>query len=338
MKNVVKVIVILCVAVASGVLLATQANVGPALAQTGLAQTGLSACNLDLETIDANRLPAIVDLDDCPVNGRDIVDGEVSTVLPPPGEGIYAETLTTDGPHELLVTRTPDGTIELSNVGGDFGGDSEEEGAGSSLAGDRTLSAAKGCDQAAFDDNPFAVGAGASYKVNRNTTPNELTRRGALGAIRRGTANITNTRNPCRLGDRVPVGFVYSGKTARLADAGGNRCSRSDDLSVVSFGKLPKGVLAVTCTTFNSGKVKASDMNINKANAEWTTRPTKSCRGRYDLESVVTHERGHTFGLGHVSEGSGGALTMNPVIEGYCETSWRTLGRGDVLGLDGKYP
>jgi hypothetical protein len=62
-----------------------------------------------------------------------------------------------------------------------------------------------------------------------------------------------------------------------------------------------------------------------------------SCNHRYDLESTVTHERGHTFGLGHVSESNHGNLTMSSASNGACQFSERTLGRGDVLGLANKY-
>jgi len=82
----------------------------------------------------------------------------------------------------------------------------------------------------------------------------------------------------------------------------------------------------------------ASDIKINKQGVRWTTSPRSgSCRGMWDLEGVMTHERGHTFGLGHVSETGHGNLTMSTTINGACQMAKRTLGRGDVLGLGGKY-
>jgi hypothetical protein len=77
---------------------------------------------------------------------------------------------------------------------------------------------------------------------------------------------------------------------------------------------------------------------LNKTYRRWTTDPNaRSCRGSYDLQSTVTHERGHTFGLGHVSESSHGNLTMSDRSNGPCQSSERSLGRGDVLGLGNKY-
>ena len=154
-----------------------------------------------------------------------------------------------------------------------------------------------------------------------------------------------HTRSGCYRGDRVPERLSYEGKTASHAqlDASG-RCNGNDGKTVVSFGKLPNGTLAVTCiiTVVNLksyNPVKASDTKLNKKHYNWTTHPnSRSCRARYDLEGVMTHERGHTFDLGHVSEFSHGKLSLSERINGPCQRSERSLGRGDVLGLDRKYP
>ena len=64
---------------------------------------------------------------------------------------------------------------------------------------------------------------------------------------------------------------------------------------------------------------------------------TDSCRGRYDIESTVTHETGHTFGPGEADESAHGDLTMSAQSNGACQTSERSLGRVVARGLNSKY-
>ena len=52
------------------------------------------------------------------------------------------------------------------------------------------------------------------------------------------------------------------------------------------------------------------------------------------MESLVIHEVGHAYGLGHVSENRHGRLTMSGYIDGLCENQETTLGKGDMLGLE----
>jgi len=143
--------------------------------------------------------------------------------------------------------------------------------------------------------------------------------------------------------DVVPAHLIYEGSEAHGVNIGTSaNCAGSDNRSVIGFGTLPSNYTAFTCVTFaiQSGydRPTESDTRINKKNYTWTTRPEiSSCRRRYDLESTVTHERGHTFGLGHVSELKHGNLTMSSTSNGACQLSERTLGRGDVFGLANKY-
>lgn len=309
-----------------------------AIARSPTAQTDpevYEACRPDRDKIPAPDLPETVEIENCPIGGRVITDHGAGTVLPDPGEGVYTEVLTTTGAQELEVTHYQDGTVEFEHVGNDAG----DEAAGAP-ASSRELGAASSpgeCADPEFTKLGYRVSESLSYRFNRSTTPSNLRPAETIKAIRRGGANVVTTRNACHLGDYVPVGFAYMGKTARHASFDSGACRTSDGVSVVSFGSLQRA-LAVTCTYWSSGSVGSSDVKIDKSGTRWTTNPnSRDCRNAFDLEGVMTHERGHTFGLGHVSEFSHGKLTMSERINGTCQSSERTLGRGDVLGLKDIY-
>lgn len=151
-------------------------------------------------------------------------------------------------------------------------------------------------------------------------------------------------RNNCRLADGVPARLRYLGDTDSTANIDKDGCTtNSDRTNVVSCGDLSAGVLAVACTRFTYNpsdydEVAEVDIKVNKADFNCTVNPgSRSCKNRYDLQSVMTHERGHNFGLGHVSQSRHASLPMSPKI-GSCQAADRTLGKGDVLGLNRKYP
>jgi hypothetical protein len=318
---------------ASGLALALAVLAVTTFARTPEAQTAdrvLEACAPGEETIDARALPAaVVTPERCPVAGREIEDGEVGSAVPPPGESVHAEVLTTTGAEELEVGRREDGTIELEFVGED------SEAAGEDFA---KADGPGECSDPEYTLGERRLSSALRYRFNRATTPSELRPGDAADAIRRGGTRVANTKSNCRMGDRVPVGLVYEGKTGQGTNIDGLSCGDNDGNSVVAFGDLPGGVLAATCNWGRYDSTVASDVKINKQGVRWTTSPrSKSCQGRWDLEGVMTHERGHTFGMGHVSEMGHGNLTMSTNVNGPCQMAERSLGRGDVRGLGAKY-
>lgn len=81
-----------------------------------------------------------------------------------------------------------------------------------------------------------------------------------------------------------------------------------------------------------------SDVKLNDLHYRWyaANKRPRGCRRSYSVEAVATHEFGHVFGLGHVSEGLHGNLTMS-THTGPCSGAQSSLGLGDVLGLRSLY-
>ena len=328
-------LVLLCAALAVATL-----AVG-AISRTLAAQTSevtYEACRSGEEAISAPALPETLSLERCPVGERVIRDNGIGTVLPAPGQSIYVEALTTTGSQSLEVTRYEDGTLELEHVGDETQVAQREPEFG-------VEGGPPPCADDHYNNLDRKVYADLKWYFNPRTIPGELSRKGAKRAVQRGTANITGVHDSCGMPDRVPYRMLYQGSTRATAQLGtGGNCSCNDKDTVVSFGTLPDRAIAVTCTVTtpeggpNNDRVKWSDIMLNKADFNWTTRPqARSCRRKYDVESTITHERGHTFGLEHVSESDHGSLTMSDRSNGTCQSSERSLGRGDARGLNNKY-
>jgi hypothetical protein len=152
---------------------------------------------------------------------------------------------------------------------------------------------------------------------------------------------VDRGRTTCITGrDLAPVlpRAIYAGPTRRQANITTTALcfppANTDGVNVVSFGRLPDQVVAVTCTYVDRTDIWQSDIMLNAQPGMFTLSPDDGrCADSYDLEAVMTHERGHSFGLGHVVESEGSNdLTMSSVMSA-CDASARTLGWGDVLGL-----
>ena len=293
------------------------------------------ACAEEKQEIRAAALPKVLDEERCPVAGRVIVDGGIGAVVPEPGMAVIAEAESTGGEQYLSVSNPRGGELVLDGVGSESGPKAVPE-----LA--TRASGPSPCRDSFYANRDSKVYNYNRWYVNGRSIPSNVSDRGAVAAMNRGGANIAGVQDSCGIGDAVRGRLIYEGGTRRSVNIRSNAtCTSNDYKSVVGFGDLPASYTAFNCvwTWVQSGpnRVAHSDIRLNKYDHSWTARVTGSCRGRFDIESTMTHERGHTFGLGEASEGSHGNLTMSYDSNGPCQTSESSLGRGDALGLNRKY-
>ena len=151
--------------------------------------------------------------------------------------------------------------------------------------------------------------------------------------IRSGADAWTGAVSVCGRKATTTAAERFVGTTTQatgVTAAGG--CGASSGTSVVGWGSLRSGTLAVTCVWSRSGTAIEVDQRYSTAVA-WST--STACSGaRFDLRGVATHEWGHAFGLGHTAQNSG--LVMKPAST-TCEVGQRTLGLGDLMGIDALY-
>lgn len=202
-----------------------------------------------------------------------------------------------------------------------------------------------GCNQSVYSLHDTRQDHAFLWVVNVASIPSYLDRAGTLQALRRATATMDRARTTCPNGRRLTPALpraMYDGPTEREANITAEALcfppANSDGINVVSFGRLPVDVVAVTCTYTDRGEIWQSDIMLNDQPGLFTLDPFHGrCVDSYDLQAVMTHERGHSFGLAHVSEDvEGDHLTMSSILA-RCDASGRTLGWGDVLGLSRVY-
>ncbi len=155
---------------------------------------------------------------------------------------------------------------------------------------------------------------------------------------------IMTGHTECGISSDIDVKLSYQGTTTATSNIdGANRCaSANDNKSVVDFGSLSGTTLAFACTRFRtvSGwkykEIYEADIRFDNTSRSWVTKTTGCTGEKYDLLSVAVHEFGHFVGLNHAPEEGGSDLTMSPIIEP-CNGGARTLGKGDIRGLEIPY-
>jgi hypothetical protein len=119
--------------------------------------------------------------------------------------------------------------------------------------------------------------------------------------------------------------FFYKGTTTRSA-------GRYDGYNVISFGSYRSGVIAVTYIWYSGDRILETDTRLNTL-YKWSLSGEA---GKFDVQNIMTHEFGHWCGLDDLYDDKDYWLTMYGYAD-YGETYKRTLGYGDILGLQKVY-
>lgn len=186
-----------------------------------------------------------------------------------------------------------------------------------------------------------------TWYINQAGRPSNISADDAVAQIRMGKNNVSGANNDCDLPDNVNRDATYGGLSSVAVDiisnpSNGNvRCTQSgDSISVVGFGATPSDILGYACVRYSTSDTDAfrgGDILVtNNANTLVLDGNALGCLNRYDMQGLMTHEWGHFFGLKHVGETNHGTLTMSPNL-GSCTRAERTLGLGDLIGLESLY-
>jgi Matrixin len=230
-------------------------------------------------------------------------------VAVPAGSGVVAETVMVDGSeHSVSAAATP-GVATQPRLAG----------------------TPASCADAAYTLSGYKVAGTIRFGYNGSGAPAAVAANAGV-AVRNSLVAVSSGANRCGYAAGVKASGAYVGgskRTPQLNTSGG--CTGNDGVNVVGWGTLPNGYLAITCIYFVSGQVVNADVMLSKRYAWFLSRPA-GCQNTYDLQSVLTHEQGHTFGLSHVDPTAHRTETMATLI-GPCDISKRQLGRGDYAGL-----
>ena len=109
------------------------------------------------------------------------------------------------------------------------------------------------------------------------------------------------------------------------AVAGSGSASIGNSTSELGWESLPPEVVSLTRIVSRSGRIIEADVSVARDAAS---------RGPWSLDAIVSHEMGHTLGLGHADEGG---FAVSAVMAADPSNTSATITRDDVAGVNETY-
>lgn len=307
---------------------------------TGLALPALSdgsasqACAAYSSSSEASDLPASFPDSACTWVGRVIRDGGVGVTVPARGEEVRLDAIGLGGSRTLRLLHRSDGRLLIYR-------DAGSQGSASSTAPPSKPLAT--CSDGAFSTEGFKVSGGYSFSYNGYSAPASVAS-GAATAVSSAFTRAAGAATDCTGATRQagPAAHYLGAVSGRFANiTTSSTCSTPDAYNTVSWLNGDNHTLALTCMWFANGVLRYSDAAINRTLPFFTGNLPDACTTASDLSGVMTHEAGHTYGLGHADAGSADSglhsnQTMNSQLAP-CTTKYRTFGTGDLNGMTSVY-
>lgn len=263
--------------------------------------------------------------------------------IPPPGTTLTIEELYPDGAEMFAVTVADNGEVSYEG---------EAEHSFPATTADLAPASPPECNQSAYSTRDLKEYGTYEFWIGDGSMPAGLTRTGFKDKVVNSVENIIQAHNNCGLTDRVGALGSLEGYSTYESDMSPTSCGDGsadgrDHQSVWDAGNIdgvngkPSAVARMCGWTWPTPGAKndliEADVRFNITDYDFTIHPgTTDCRDKYDLVSVGVHEAGHVYGLGHVLEADYPWMTMSVNAE-KCNSTARTLGKGDVLGLESIY-
>lgn len=298
-------------------------------------------CPSPTEDLSAETVPQATDVVECDLVGETFLSEEgVAVKIPDPGEAVTLTADLVDGSVTLDVETSEDGELTYAAESETAGsGDIPDEG---DDGGDRATVDVNGCDNRDYGTTPGRRNPSTTYRYRfgDGARPAGLTSTATREIIFDSFATWGNSVNNCDIADSSSVNYYYAGTTTLEADVSTTAvaCTARDSTSVIDFGNLENGTVGLHCGWRNSDDIYLeSDIRLNTTDFSWTTTPRAAgCTNHRDVQSTLTHEIGHAFGLADIYSSPTRYQTMHGT--GYkCTRYKRTLARGDVRGLNALY-